>query len=90
MGAATQNTGGLQCSRLRADSELMGGAHLTDWDTLDEAGRVHSWRLCRLLDLGYGLPAAEDLAASAVDVHALETLVVARGCSLELAQRILS
>jgi hypothetical protein len=68
----------------------MADARLADWDTLDESERVHSWRLCRLLDLGYTLPAAEELAASTVDVHALEGLVVARGCPLELAQQILS
>jgi hypothetical protein len=68
----------------------MAGAHLADWATLDESERVHSWRLSRLLDLGYRLSAAEELAASAVDVHALEALVVSRGCPLELAQQILS
>jgi hypothetical protein len=68
----------------------MTGARRADWATLDESDRVCSWRLCRLLDLGYMLPAAEELAASSVDLHALETLVVARGCPLELAQRILS
>jgi hypothetical protein len=68
----------------------MVGAPLTDWNTLNDAERVHSWRLCRLLDMGYALPAAEELATSAVDVHALEALIVERGCPLELAQRILS
>jgi hypothetical protein len=68
----------------------MSGARLADWAALDEGERVHSWRLCRLLDLGYTLPAAEELAASEVDLHALEALVIARGCSLELAQQILN
>jgi hypothetical protein len=68
----------------------MSGARLADWGALDERERVHSWRLCRLLDLGYALPPAEELASSEVDVHALETLVIARGCSLELAQQILA
>jgi hypothetical protein len=68
----------------------MSGARLADWGALDERERVHSWRLCRLLDLGYTLPAAEELASSEADVHAVETLVITRGCSLELAQQILA
>jgi hypothetical protein len=65
-------------------------AYVSDWVSLDEAERVYYWRLCRLLDLGYSMTAAEPIADSAVDLHALETMVIVRGCSLELAAEILS
>jgi hypothetical protein len=65
-------------------------ARLADWEGLAESERVYYWRVCRLLDLGYPMLAAEELAAGDVDVHALETLVSIRGCSLELAQQILA
>ncbi len=68
----------------------MSGAPLADWSTLAEEERVHTWRLCRLLDLGYGITQAEELAAGGVDLHELETLVVGRGCPLEVAARILA
>jgi hypothetical protein len=65
-------------------------AYVSDWNGLDEAERVYNWRLCRLLDLGYSMTEAEPIADSAVDLHALETLVIVRGCTLELAAQILS
>ena len=67
----------------------MSAAPLADWGTLGEDERIHTWRLCRLLDLGYGMTQAEELAADGTDVHQLEELVV-RGCPLDLAARILA
>ena len=63
-------------------------ARVVDLDGLAEDERVYYWRLCRLLDLGYVMPDAEELAASEADLHALETLVLLRGCTLELAAEI--
>jgi hypothetical protein len=68
----------------------MSGAPLADWSTLPEDERVHTWRFCRLLDLGYGITQAEELAAGDVDLHELESLVLARGCPLDVAARILA
>lgn len=65
-------------------------AYVSDWAGLQEAERVYYWRLCRLLDLGYPMNEAEGIADSDVDLHALETLVIVRGCTLELAADILS
>ena len=65
-------------------------AYVSDWAGLDEAERVYYWRLCRLLDLGYSMNDAEPIAESGVDLHALETLVIVRGCDPELAAKILS
>ena len=65
-------------------------AHVVDWAVLEEADRVYYWRLCRLLELGYGIADAEVIAGTAVDVHAIETLVTSRGCPLELAAQILA
>jgi hypothetical protein len=64
-------------------------AYVADWQGLDEAERVYYWRLCRLLDLGLHMSAAEDVASADVDLHALERLV-AGGCAPELAARILN
>jgi hypothetical protein len=51
---------------------------------------VIGWRLCRLLESGFAQDLAQRLASTpAVDVHALLQLVD-RGCSSELAARILS
>jgi hypothetical protein len=51
---------------------------------------VTTWRRCRLLEAGFPQPLAERLASTpAVDVHALLELID-RGCSPELAARILS
>jgi hypothetical protein len=65
-------------------------AYVADWQGLEEAERVYYWRLCRLLDLGLGMPAAEEIASADVDLHALERLVVVGGCEPELAARILN
>jgi hypothetical protein len=65
-------------------------AYVADWSGLEEAERVYYWRLCRLLDLGYGMPAAEEIASADVDLHALERLVVVGGCAPDLAARILN
>ena len=51
---------------------------------------VEAWRLRRLVDAGFPLPLALDLAATpGVDLHALFALLD-RGCSPELAARILA
>ena len=65
-------------------------AYVSDWAGLAEAERVYYWRLCRLLDLGYSMNDAEPIADSDVDLHALEGLVIVRGCDLELAAKILA
>ncbi len=51
---------------------------------------VEAWRLRRLVDGGFPLPLALQLAATpGVDLHALLGLVD-RGCTAELAARILA
>ena len=65
-------------------------AYVSDWAGLEEVERVYYWRLCRLLDLGYSMNDAEPIAESAVDLHTLERLVIARGCDPELAAKILT
>jgi hypothetical protein len=51
---------------------------------------VEAWRLRRLLDAGFPLPLALELAATpGVDLHALLALLD-RGCPPELAARILA
>jgi hypothetical protein len=51
---------------------------------------VEAWRLRRLVDAGFPLPLALELAAtSGVDLHALFALLD-RGCPPELAARILA
>jgi hypothetical protein len=51
---------------------------------------VEAWRLRRLVDAGFPLPLALDLATTpGVDLHALLDLVD-RGCRPELAARILA
>jgi hypothetical protein len=51
---------------------------------------VTAWRLCRLLEAGFGRDLATWLAGDrAVDVHALLALVD-RGCPPDLAARILA
>jgi hypothetical protein len=64
-------------------------AYVAGWRGLEEAERVYYWRLCRLLDLGYAMPQAEEIASAGVDLHALERLVV-DGCEPALAASILS
>jgi hypothetical protein len=78
-----------QGNRDRSDETAM-SASVTDWSGLEEAERVYYWRLCRLLDLGYGMPEAEEIASADVDLHALERLVVVGGCEPKLAASILS
>jgi hypothetical protein len=54
------------------------------------ASDVEAWRLRRLVDAGFPLPLALDLAATpGVDLHALLALLD-RGCPPELAARILA
>jgi hypothetical protein len=54
------------------------------------ADDVEAWRLRRLVDAGFPLPLALDLAATpGVDLHALLALLD-RGCPPELAARILA
>ena len=51
---------------------------------------VEAWRLRRLVDAGFPLPLALELAATpGVDLHALLALLD-RGCPPELAARILA
>jgi hypothetical protein len=51
---------------------------------------VEAWRLRRLVDAGFPLPLALDLAATpGVDLHALLALLD-KGCPPELAARILA
>ena len=51
---------------------------------------VEAWRLRRLIDAGFPLPLALELAATpGVDLHALLALLD-RGCPPELAARILA
>jgi len=51
---------------------------------------VEAWRLRRLVDAGFPLPLALDLAATpGVDLHALLALLD-HGCPPELAARILA
>ena len=50
--------------------------------------RVYLWRLGRLERSGYSNEAADELAASAIDLHELEALLAA-GCPRETAQAIL-
>ena len=51
---------------------------------------VEAWRLRRLVEAGFPLPLALDLAATpGVDLHALLALLD-RGCPPELAARILA
>ena len=65
-------------------------AYVADWAGLEEAERVYYWRVCRLLDLGFGMDKAEEVAASDADVHAVEHLVLGAGCAPELAAAILT
>jgi hypothetical protein len=52
-------------------------------------GDVRAWRVCWLLESGFGRELAEALAATDVDLHAVLELVD-RGCPPELAARILA
>ena len=54
-----------------------------------ERAKVESWRLHVLMEAGYPLPLAERVAQSNVDLHDAVSLVTERGCSPEVAARIL-
>ena len=54
----------------------------------DERSKVERWRLHVLVEAGYPVELAEQLAASEVDLHDAVGLVE-RGCSAEIAARIL-
>lgn len=53
-----------------------------------EPAKVESWRLHVLLEAGYPVPLAEQLAASPVDLHVAVELV-RRGCDPATAAQIL-
>jgi hypothetical protein len=59
-----------------------------DQELLDEPDRVVAWRISRLVRAGYCDQCAAALACSDVDLHSAVELVE-RGCSPELALRIL-
>jgi hypothetical protein len=71
------------------NAQAVSAAPVADWGILTEEERVLTWRLCRLLELGYELPAAEDIARTKIDLHELEQLVTRSGCPLDLAEQIL-
>ena len=52
-----------------------------------EADKVERWRISVCLDLGYDTETALSIAVSDADIHVLAKLI-ADGCSLELAARI--
>ncbi|MGB2953465.1 MAG: hypothetical protein WBB74_08735 [Gaiellaceae bacterium] len=56
--------------------------------TMDERGKVESWRLHVLVEAGYPLPLAEQLAHSEADLHRAVELVLS-GCEHETAAKIL-
>jgi hypothetical protein len=55
----------------------------------DERGQVESWRLHILIEAGYPLPLAERVASSAADLHDAVELVARRGCTPDVAAKIL-
>ena len=55
----------------------------------DERRKVESWRLHVLIEAGYPLPLAEQVAQSRADLHEAVTLVTERGCRPEIAAQIL-
>ncbi len=55
----------------------------------DERAKVESWRLHVLIEAGYPLPLAEQVAQSSADLHEAVTLVAERGCRPEVAAQIL-
>ncbi len=55
----------------------------------DERAKVESWRLHVLIEAGYPLPLAEQVARSRADLHEAVTLVTERGCRPEIAAQIL-
>ena len=56
--------------------------------TENEQAKVESWRLHVLIEAGYPLTLAEQLAGSNADLHRAVELVV-RGCAPETATKIL-
>lgn len=57
---------------------------------MNERGDVTAWRLQTLLDAGYPVPLAEQLAtATHVDLHFAVELITVRKCAPELAGRVL-
>ncbi len=61
---------------------------MVELDT-NERAKVESWRLHVLMEAGYPLPLAEQIAQSSADLHEAVTLVVERGCRAEIAAQIL-
>ena len=57
--------------------------------TYDERRKVESWRLHVLIQAGYPLPLAEQIAQSDADLHEAVELVRSRGCSPDVAAQIL-
>ena len=55
----------------------------------DERAKVESWRLHVLIEAGYPLPLAEQVARSRADLHEAVDLVTRRGCRPEVAAEIL-
>jgi hypothetical protein len=55
----------------------------------DEAEQLYVFRLRWALELGYGVPEAERIAAARFDMHELAELIEERGCPLASAHRIL-
>jgi hypothetical protein len=55
----------------------------------DESERVRAWRLHVLLEAGYPVHLAEQVASSAADLHHAVELV-ANGCEVETAAAILT
>ena len=55
----------------------------------DERAKVESWRLHVLIEAGYPLPLAEQVAQSPADLHDAVTLVTERGCRPDVAAQIL-
>ena len=54
-----------------------------------ERERVDSWKLARLVELGFTPPVAEELVRRGVDWHDAAHLVCDLGCPLEQALEIL-
>jgi hypothetical protein len=55
----------------------------------DERGKVESWRLHVLIEAGYPLPLAEQIAQSDADLHTAVELLARKGCAPKLAAEIL-
>jgi hypothetical protein len=55
----------------------------------DERGKVESWRLHVLIEAGYPLHLAEQVAQSQADLHTAVDLVLRQGCEPQVAAQIL-